>query len=605
MSHRNQISAYIIVKNESHNIEAAISSLSLADEIIILDTGSSDDTMEKAKALGATVIESPFEGFGKARQRALAACQYPWILTIDADERITADLENEIIQTLQSNPSPFIGFAPSKNIVMDRWMKHGGWYPDYRLPVFFAKAALTYKDDYVHEGIDVTAPAFFFKAPRLHYAYQKMDMLLTKANQYAHYGAQKLAKKGVKPSLWRGLGHAAWKFIKQYLIRGGCLDGWPGFIFSVNAFNETFFRYLIHHEQETKLKRIVISRCDNIGDVVLTLPMVAVLKQKYPDAKILFLARDYVRAVVEAYPLVDEFISSDQLLAKTSEQAVQQLVDLQADAIIHVFPKSRLAKLAKQAKIPMRIGTRRRLYHLFTCTHRVDFSRAKSATHEAQLNLQLLAPLHCPSDLSLKTLSPLGQINNTLPLPDKLAKLFDPTRVHLIIHPLSNGNGREWPLARYVELIQSLSSSRIQILITGSSKEHDRLKQPLIDRCPQVVDLTGQLSLDAFLAVIAKADILLASSTGPLHMAAATGIQAVGLFPLLPNIDAKRWGPLGPKTTVIEATAVCGQCQTNADACQCMQSISSDKVRGTIHHLAEKIIQTKTNIEKQPALGIK
>lgn len=593
MSQRPLISAYIIVKNEAHNIEAAIHSIQFADEIIILDTGSSDGTQSLAKRLGAKVIETPFEGFGKARQTALAACQHPWVLTIDADERITPELKQEILQHLAQNQDAFIGYAPTKNIVLDTWLKHGGWSPDYRLPVFFAKSALTYKDDFVHEGIETSAAAHYFKHARLHYPYQDMNRLLSKANQYSSYGVDKLRKKNQKPSLWAGLGHATWKFIKQYLIRGAFLDGWPGFIFSVNAFNETFFKYLKHYEQANQIKSIILSRTDNIGDVVLSLPMAALLKQAYPNAKIIFLARNYVRAVVEAYPHIDQFVSSDELLAADDRAACQQLKALEADAIIHVFPNARLAKLAKQAKIRMRVGTSRRWYHLLHCNHRVNFSRAKSNAHEAQLNLKLLAPFHCPDQYTLNDLAALGQLQAPA-LADHLKALIDPNRIQLILHPLSNGHAREWPMAHYRALIEKLPN-QFQIFITGSPAERERLAEPLLQHCPQVEDVCGRLSLDDLVSLIAHSDILLAASTGPLHIAAACGIHAIGLFAPIKNIDAKRWGPVGKNAIVIEADSA---------ADDCMQDIRVERVANQLSLIAKSSKKAQTSRAKAVAAVI-
>ncbi|MDQ7010516.1 MAG: glycosyltransferase family 2 protein, partial [Mariprofundaceae bacterium] len=148
-----KISAYIIAFNEEEKIAAAIQSVLWADEVIVADSHSSDRTAEIAKELGAKVIQLPFTTFGKLRNDAIAACAYEWIFSLDADERCTPEAEREIRQIIDSNDARDAYYVPRRNYFMGRWIKHCGWYPDYRQPQLFRKTALVFNNsDEVHEG---------------------------------------------------------------------------------------------------------------------------------------------------------------------------------------------------------------------------------------------------------------------------------------------------------------------------------------------------------------------------------------------------------------------------------------------------------------------
>jgi len=352
-------------------------------------------------------------------------------------------------------------------------------------------------------------------------------------------------------------------------------------------------------------QKILISRVDNIGDVILTLPLVPLLKKQFPHSQVLFLARDYVRGIIEAYPMIDGFLSWEQFSSKPEAEAVADLRNLNFDTIIHVSPKKEIAKLAAKAKIKQRIGTSHRWYHYFYCTQLIAFNRSKSTLHEAQLNLKLLAPFGIKETLSLQQLIPFTMLCPQLkPLPHNIDNLIDPARFNLILHPFSNGHAKEWPLEYYQQLIHALPAEQFNIFITGSAQEAVALK-PLIEQCPQAHAVCGQLNLSELLILIARCNGLIASSTGPLHMAAAVGIKALGLFPPPQTMNPTRWQPVGKQAEylVTQSSAVPANsrdgglsggrsailppaqssCVTRClypegRSCQCLRAIDVDKV---------------------------
>jgi heptosyltransferase-3 len=189
------------------------------------------------------------------------------------------------------------------------------------------------------------------------------------------------------------------------------------------------------------MKTFLVSRTDAIGDVVLTLPICGQLKYMFPECRVVLIGRTYTQAVAEACPQVDGFINVDELLKLPPSEQVATLRAEQAAAIIHVFPNKALARLAQQAGIPMRIGTRNRWFHWLTCNRLVALSRRHSPLHEAQLNLRLLAPLGGAStDLPLAEVAALSSLHPTEALGGFFQQLLEDRKqgqLDVILHPSS------------------------------------------------------------------------------------------------------------------------------------------------------------------------
>ena len=219
-----------------------------------------------------------------------------------------------------------------------------------------------------------------------------------------------------------------------------------------------------------KPEKIIISRTDAIGDVVLTLPMAGVLKHYFPDCKIFFFGRTYTEAVIRLSKHVDEFINYDLFLKSGNKKKFLQSFD--ADTIIHVFPRKEIASAAKQAGIKNRIGTSHRVYHWLNCNYKVPLGRKNSALHESQLNLKLLQPLGIENDFSLTEVASYYGFEKVKPLRDDLKNLIDKNKFNLILHPKSHASAREWSLENFKSLIHQLPKDKIKIFITGNRKRN-------------------------------------------------------------------------------------------------------------------------------------
>ena len=338
------------------------------------------------------------------------------------------------------------------------------------------------------------------------------------------------------------------------------------------------------------MKRIIISRTDSIGDVVLTLPMAGVIKKHLPDSEILFLGRGYTQPVIEASRFVDEFINWDTIQEQSYLEQKESFRSLNADAIIHVFMVSAIANLADLADIPVKIGTTHRLFTWLFCNQLVWFSRKQSDLHEAQLNLKLLKPLGINMTLEREEISQYyGMMPDTgYRIPDAGYRMTD-ARFKLILHPKSKGSAREWGLENFSRLIDLLPAEIYEILITGTEAERELMTGFLSRHKDQITDMTGKLTLTELMDFIRACDGLVAASTGPLHLAAAFGKVAIGLYAPMRPIYPTRWAPLGPKASYLVLAKECNDCRETLD-CHCMKEISAEKVVGRLEGMRQEIV---------------
>jgi heptosyltransferase-3 len=327
----------------------------------------------------------------------------------------------------------------------------------------------------------------------------------------------------------------------------------------------------------------IISRTDAIGDVVLTLPVAGVLKSLYPQSVVYFLGRSYTEEVVKACVHVDRFLNWDEWKQLPDGEGARAMTTTGADTIIHVFPDRRIAKLAKRARIQQRIGTTNRLYHWFTCNRLVRLSRRHSPLHEAQLNLKLLVPLGAKGIYTTKEIEGYYGLTLLPPLSPDMAALPDPVRFNLVLHPGSRGSAREWGLDNFRHLIRLLPQDRFMIFITGTAAEGEMLA-PLFTEYPFLTDLTGRLSLGELMTFLSRVDGLVAASTGPLHLAAALGIAALGIYPPIRPMHPGRWAPIGPGAKVFVKEGDCEACRKTAD-CTCMRGIGAQLLAGYLEQL--------------------
>lgn len=303
--------------------------------------------------------------------------------------------------------------------------------------------------------------------------------------------------------------------------------------------------------------------------------MAGLIKQYYPNSKIFFLGRTYTKDVVNLSEHITEFLNYDEIEKLSFEKQKELIKNTKANLFIHVFPNKAIAKLAKAAKINTRIGTKSRIYHWFTCNKLITLKRKKSFLHEAQLNFKLLEPLSISSNISIADITNYYGFTN-LPKPsEKIIGLIDYSKTNIVLHPKSKGSAREWGLDNFMLLAKQLDKNMYKVFVSGIKQDTEQVKALI--NMPNVVDITGRLSLQEFIAFINSADVLIAASTGPLHIAAALNKKAIGLFAPMRPIFPTRWAPIGKHAKVIVENKNCNSCAKSID-CACIKNIKVNQV---------------------------
>jgi ADP-heptose:LPS heptosyltransferase len=326
------------------------------------------------------------------------------------------------------------------------------------------------------------------------------------------------------------------------------------------------------------MRRILISRTDSIGDVMLTLPICVWLKDHFIDAELIYLGRGYTKPIVNCFSVIDRFIDWEAILLLPTAEKLAFFRQLELDAVIHVFPNKDIASIMKKVKIPIRIGTSHRGFHLLTCNERVSFSRKNSELHESQLNFELLRPL------GLKRIPKLSELKESLDafiipsdkLPVDIEALISGNINTVILHPKSQGSAIEWPLASFIALANKLTHKGYKVFFTGTEKEGQLFRDQLSDN-PEIFDLSGKLDLSQLIRFISLCKNLVACSTGPLHIAGFSGIRTIGLYSSRRPIHPGRWAALGKNVRILTNDENCPDCKKKK-SCTCLQKISVDKV---------------------------
>lgn len=217
--------------------------MAFADEVVVLDSGSTDDTVQRARSMGASVCVSPdWQGFGVQKNRALALANSDWVLSLDADERVSAELQTEIRAALAAPAFDVYSF-PRLSSYCGQYMHHSDWYPD-RVTRLFRRNSAQFSNDLVHEKIVTRCKSGELHAVLLHESFRDFEAVLDKVNRYSSAGAQSLLDKGRNSSLGKALGHGMWAFFRTYFLRLGFLDGQMGFVLAVSNAEGTYYRYL-------------------------------------------------------------------------------------------------------------------------------------------------------------------------------------------------------------------------------------------------------------------------------------------------------------------------------------------------------------------------
>ncbi len=223
-----KISVAIITKNVASDLARCLASVAFADEIVVLDQDSTDDTAAVCAEHGAALHQTTWLGFGPTKQKAVDLCRNRWVLSIDSDEEVTAELR-AVINGLPADP-PEAAFAVNRlSRFLGHWVRHCGWHPEYVVRLFDRERA-AFNDKPVHEAIETTGAVGSLSGLMNHYTYENMEQYIAKLNRYTTVAAEQLHSEGRTVTLWQALARSKATFLRMYFLQGGILDGWVGMV---------------------------------------------------------------------------------------------------------------------------------------------------------------------------------------------------------------------------------------------------------------------------------------------------------------------------------------------------------------------------------------
>jgi glycosyltransferase involved in cell wall biosynthesis len=236
------VSVTIITKNESSHIEACIASVSWADEVLVVDSGSADDTVARAERAGARVVSREWPGYAAQKNWAAEHVTHDWVLSIDADERVTPELRAEIGSALAA-PGETAGYRiPRLTWHLGRWWRHTDWYPDYQLRLYDRRRG-QWKPKIVHESVTVAGPVAALTCDLQHFAYRDVSHHAQTISKYSRLAAEEMFAQGKRAGLVRLIVHPLAAFFRNYVLKGGILEGGPGLVVSAMNAQYVFLKF--------------------------------------------------------------------------------------------------------------------------------------------------------------------------------------------------------------------------------------------------------------------------------------------------------------------------------------------------------------------------
>jgi glycosyltransferase involved in cell wall biosynthesis len=239
---RPPLSAVVIARDAAAQVDACLASIAFADEIVVVDSGSLDDTRERARLHGARVVEQAWLGFGPQKQFAVSQATHDWVLCIDTDERVSDTLRDAILAELRA-PRASVYAMPRCNRFMGRWLRHGEGYPDWNVRLFHRRHA-RWSDDAVHEHVVSGDRVARLRGDLLHESAESLERYLDKQNRYTTLQAERIAASGARPGALATVLRPGFRFFRMYVVRRGFLDGFPGFVHIAIGCWNTFMKHV-------------------------------------------------------------------------------------------------------------------------------------------------------------------------------------------------------------------------------------------------------------------------------------------------------------------------------------------------------------------------
>ena len=341
-------------------------------------------------------------------------------------------------------------------------------------------------------------------------------------------------------------------------------------------------------------QNILIVRTDRIGDVVLSFPMASIIKKHSPDCKVTFLLRQYTKPLAENNPSIDEVITLSEENGKPSVAKNVALLKNRFDACVIAYPTYLIALILFLSNIKIRIGTGYRWYSFFF-NRKIYDHRKYGERHELEYNVRLLQQLGIDEEVNEENVSfgitPSKENREKIRF-DLESEGINFSKRIVLIHPGSGGSAVDLPIEKMKTIIQSLADEPIEILITGSSSEKELCQSLVVNRTTK--NFAGRYNLSELTALIDYCDLMIANSTGPIHIAAALGKNVIGFYPKFTAASAKRWGPYTVKKKIFSPLIDCNNCtRKQCERLNCMNSIKSKEVVDAAKNILAEVLPEK------------
>jgi ADP-heptose:LPS heptosyltransferase len=548
MQKKYSLSAIVLSKNSEKKIEKCLSSLKgWADEIIIVDGGSTDNTVKIAEGFGAHVYLHPFSGsFAQERNFGTDKASNEWVLQLDSDEIVTDALKKKCEEILPATKYAAFKFR-RKNVFLGHELTYGGWY--HWSQHLFKKGFARYEGR-VHEKMIVEGDVGFMDADMLHVPFDSISEFIDRQNRYTELQAadiidqeKDLSAKNIKYNLRV---KPLKVFRKIYFNKKGYKEGFYGLVFAFLSSWLHFLKWAKVWERLKDKKNILIVRNDRFGEFLLNIPAIRAVKDTFKGSRVILAVDPYVKELAKNVPYADEVIvwrNGKHSLFETIKFS-NILKKKNIDIAIIMNPSKETNMAVYLAGIPERIGYDHKWS--FLLTKKKEDLKHLGQKHEVEYNLDLVKEMDAETkdkNLALNTGDPgfqAGIVN-------------DPGLGFIAIHPWTSDFVKQWPIERFRELaLKIVKETGVNVVIMGGPEEVQ--KSALFDNLDKRINnLTGKTTLVELASVLKKSKLLISGDSGPVHMACAVGTPVIALFRNdMPGKGPKRWGPWGEGNIVIE-----------------------------------------------------
>ncbi len=560
MPNNYSISAVILSKNSEKKIEKCLSSLKgWADEILLVDGGSTDQTADIAKRYGAKVHVHPFSGsFAEERNFGTDKASSEWVLQLDSDEIVTDNFKKKCDEILPKTECAAFKFR-RKNVFLGHEFTYGGWY--HWSQHLFKKGCARYEGR-VHEKMIVNGDIGLIDADMLHVPFDNISEFIERQNRYTDLQASDIIDQEkdltIKKIKYNLKVKPAKLFKKIYLNKKGYKEGIHGLIFAILSSYVHFLKWAKVWERVKNRKNILIVRNDRFGEFLLNLPAIRAVKETFKESKIILAVDPYVKALAANVQYADEVITwrngKHSLLEAIKFSSLLRKKNIDIAIIMNPSKDTNIAVYL--AGIPVRAGYAHKWD--FLLTKKKEDLKYLGQKHEVECNLELVKLVkavsrHCEEARSADEAISKSKIASAS-LSFGLAMTDEGSVDNTIaIHPWTSDSVKQWPVERFRELaLRTVKETDSEVVIVGGPGELE--KSALFDNLDnRIKNLTGKTTLVELASVLKNSKLLISGDSGPVHMACAIGTPVIALFRNdIPGKGPKRWGPWGDGNIVID-----------------------------------------------------